>query len=74
MPVHPHLFPAVLRPAAQYERIPHHAVMASWLGHLLAIFAVALIGRYLIRYHNLSLSALFPYFGYRYWASPRIPL
>jgi len=62
MPVHPPLFPAVLRPFAQYENIPHYAVMASWLGHLFAILAVALIGRYLIRYHNLSLSALSPLF------------
>jgi len=62
IPVHPPLFPAVLRPFAQYENIPHYAVMASWLGHLLAIFAVALIGRYLIHDHNLSLSALSPLF------------
>jgi 4-amino-4-deoxy-L-arabinose transferase-like glycosyltransferase len=62
MPVHPPLFPAVLRPFAQYENIPHYAVMASWLGHLLAILAVALIARYLIHYHNLSFTAFSPLF------------
>jgi len=84
MPVHPPLFPALLRPFiqyefAQYENIPqtnnvaiieaiyektapHYAVIASWVGHLLAILAVALIARYLLLYHKLSLSALSPLF------------
>jgi 4-amino-4-deoxy-L-arabinose transferase-like glycosyltransferase len=84
MPVHPPLFPALLRPFVQYEfthyekipqpvdiatieaiytRIaPRYAVIASWIGHLLAILAVALIARYLLLYHKLSLSALSPLF------------
>ncbi len=48
---------------AIYAKIaPNYAVIASWVGHLLAILAVALIGRYLLIYHKLSLSALSPLF------------
>ena len=48
---------------AIYAKIaPRYAVIASWIGHLLAILAVALMGRYLLIYHQLSLSALSPLF------------
>ncbi len=61
MPVHPPLFPTLLRPFAQHNAL-NKAVMASWLGHFLAILAVALMGRYLFLYYGLTLSALSPLF------------
>ncbi|MCK5522178.1 MAG: hypothetical protein KAI83_03500 [Thiomargarita sp.] len=61
MPVHPPLFPLLLRPFAKYNALDK-AVIASWIGHFLAILAVALIGRYLFLSYGLTLSALSPLF------------
>jgi len=61
MPVHPPMFPLLLRPFVE-RNAPDKAVVVSWLGHLLAILAVALIGRYLFLAHGLAQSALSPLF------------
>jgi len=61
MPVHPPLFPLLLRPFAKYNALDK-AVIASWIGHFLAILAVALIGRHLFFSYGLTLSALSPLF------------
>jgi len=61
MPVHPPMFPLLLRPFVE-RNAPDKAVVVSWLGHLLAILAVALIGRYLFLTHGLTQSALSPLF------------
>jgi len=61
MPVHPPMFPFLLRPFVE-RNAPDKAVVVSWLGHLLAILAVALIGRYLFLAHGLAQSALSPLF------------
>ena len=61
MPVHPPIFPLLLRPFVE-RNIPDKAVMASWLGHLLAILAVALIGRFLFLTHGLPQTAFSPLF------------
>jgi 4-amino-4-deoxy-L-arabinose transferase-like glycosyltransferase len=45
---HPPLYPALLVPFVRAEVQPA-AVLVSWLGHLLAVFAVALIGRHALR-------------------------
>jgi 4-amino-4-deoxy-L-arabinose transferase-like glycosyltransferase len=59
--VHPPLFPLLLRPFAKYNALDK-AVIASWIGHFLAILAVALIGRHLFLSYGLTLSALSPLF------------
>lgn len=61
MPVHPPMFPLLLRPFVE-RNAPDKAVVVSWLGHLLAILAVALIGRYLFLTNGLAQSALSPLF------------
>ena len=61
IPVHPPMFPFLLRPFVE-RNAPNKAVMVSWLGHLLAILAVALIGRYLFLAHGLARSAFSPLF------------
>ena len=61
LPVHPPLFPALLAPFIKYNAI-NKAVIASWLGHFLAILAVALIGRYLFLFYGLTASAFSPLF------------
>ena len=48
MPVHPPVFAALLVPFAKYQALSK-AVIASWVGHILAILAVALIGRHILR-------------------------
>lgn len=61
MPVHPPAFAALLVPFAKYGAL-NKAVMASWLGHILAILAVALIGRHVYRGPSGVSSAFSPYF------------
>ena len=61
MPVHPPMFPLLLRPFVKYNA-PDKAVIASWIGHFLTILAVALIGRYLFLSYGLTLSAFSPLF------------
>jgi 4-amino-4-deoxy-L-arabinose transferase-like glycosyltransferase len=51
----------LLRPFAKYNALDK-AVIASWIGHFLAILAVALIGRHLFLSYGLTLSALSPLF------------
>ncbi len=61
LPVHPPIFPALLAPFVKYNAISK-AVIVSWIGHFLAILAVALIGRYLFLFYGLTASALSPLF------------
>lgn len=61
MPVHPPLFTALLVPFAKYQAIGA-AVIASWIGHLLTIFAVALVGRHVLKNVPDADSALSPMF------------
>lgn len=61
MPVHPPVFAALLLPFAKFQAL-NKAVMVSWLGHILAILAVALIGRHVFRYSTEASSALSPLF------------
>jgi 4-amino-4-deoxy-L-arabinose transferase-like glycosyltransferase len=61
MPVHPPMFPLLLRPFVE-RNAQDKAVMVSWLGHLLAILAVALMGRCLFLTYGLTQSALSPLF------------
>ena len=61
MPVHPPVFAALLLPFAKLQAL-NKAVIASWLGHILAILAVALIGRHVFRHSSEVSSALSPLF------------
>lgn len=61
MPVHPPMFAALLVPFAKYGAL-NKAVIASWLGHILAILAVALIGRQVFRNSSEVSSAFSPHF------------
>lgn len=61
MPVHPPIFTALLVPFAKYHAL-NKAVIASWIGHILAILAVALIGRHVFRYSKEVSSAFSPLF------------
>jgi 4-amino-4-deoxy-L-arabinose transferase-like glycosyltransferase len=61
MPVHPPMFPLLLRPFVK-NNAPNYAVIASWIGHFLAILAVALIGSFLFLKYELGLSAFSPLF------------
>lgn len=61
MPVHPPLYTALLLPFAKYQ-VQKYAVLASWVGHIMAIFAVALIGRQVYRTSKDVQSALSPLF------------
>ncbi len=55
MPVHPPMFPLLLRPFVAQDAL-NYAVMASWFGHFLTILAVALMGRLLFVSLNLNLT------------------
>ncbi len=61
MPVHPPAFVALLVPFAKFGA-QNKAVIASWLGHILAILAVALIGRQVFRNSEQVISAFSPHF------------
>lgn len=50
---HPPLFPLMLIPFLHWK-IPEFGVVVSWLGHLLSISAVALMGRRLARENDLE--------------------
>ena len=58
---HPPLYPSLLVPFVRAEAQPA-AVLVSWLGHLLAVLAVALIGRHALRRHP-EVTAVSP----RFW-------
>ncbi len=61
MPVHPPVFAALLVPFAKYKALDK-AVIASWVGHILAILAVALIGRHVLQKTPDIDTALSPHF------------
>jgi 4-amino-4-deoxy-L-arabinose transferase-like glycosyltransferase len=50
---HPPLYPALLVPFVRAEAQPA-AILVSWLGHLLAVLAVALIGRHALQRQTAS--------------------
>ncbi|PIP79226.1 MAG: hypothetical protein COW84_09960 [Gammaproteobacteria bacterium CG22_combo_CG10-13_8_21_14_all_40_8] len=53
MPVHPPMFAFLLKPFVQHNSLKY-SVLVSWLGHLMTILAVALIGRWLIQRLQLN--------------------